>query len=339
MFVSSTSEDLAEYRAAARLAILDNGWDPSMQEHMGTRPDADACRNLLEKSDVVLLLVAFRQGWVPTAEQGGNGVDSITALELAHARERNIPVLIMLASDIWPGKLWEKGDQARAWQQQFRAGLNQSAMFFEWEGNPALPVFRAKVREVLLGYKARPREQKPRETHAIGIKSTRKLRTKKPQARSVDAASVVRRIFLCYRRDDSGTIVGRIFDRLAIEFGNENIFKDVDNIPYGVDFVEYLDREIQKCGALFVVIGPRWLRSAPQDASRLDDPNDFVRIEIASALRRTIPVVPVLVDGAQMPRADQLPDEIQSLARRHGTMIRQDPDFHSDVTRLLSRLG
>jgi len=147
------------------------------------------------------------------------------------------------------------------------------------------------------------------------------------------ASSAVRRIFLCYRRHDSDAIVGRIYDRLAREFGNENIFKDVDNIPFGVDFIERLDQEVQKCGVLFAVIGPRWINP------RLEDPDDFIRIEIASALRRKIPVVPILVDGAEMPRADQLPDELKPLARRHGTMIRHDPDFHSDVTRLLARLA
>src|SRR5688572_24224114 len=163
VFVSSTSEDLAEYRAAARLVILDVGWDPSMQEHMGASPEGTipACRQLLEQSDVVLLMVAFRRGWIPTVDQGGTGVDSITALELAHARKRNIPVLVMLATDTWPGKLWDKGDEAVAWQEQFRAQLNQPAAFFEWEGAAGpLPGFRAKVREVLLGQKARLLEQK-----------------------------------------------------------------------------------------------------------------------------------------------------------------------------------
>jgi hypothetical protein len=172
VFVSSTSEDLAEYRAAARLVILDVGWDPSMQEHMGASPDdtVDACRKLLEKSDVVLLLVAFRRGWIPTPEQGGNGLDSITSLELAHARQRNIPVLVMLATDTWPGKLWDKGDEAVAWQERFRAELNKPAMFFEWEGAAAgLPVFRAKVREVLLAQKARLLEQKARDTQSASL--------------------------------------------------------------------------------------------------------------------------------------------------------------------------
>jgi hypothetical protein len=87
---------------------------------------------------------------------------------------------------------------------------------------------------------------------------------------------------------------------------------------------------------MFVVIGRGWFGAEP---SRLHDPSDLVRIEIMSALRRTIPLVPVLVDGAQIPPPDQLPDEIRELSRRQGAVIRHDPDFHNDVTRLLSRLG
>jgi hypothetical protein len=106
-----------------------------------------------------------------------------------------------------------------------------------------------------------------------------------------------------------------------------------------VDFVDYLDSEVQKCDVVFVVIGQRWLSAGPDGRSRIENPNDFVRIEIASALRRAIPVVPVLVDGAQMPYADQLPEEVRLLARRNAAYVRHDPDFHADMTRLLSRLG
>jgi hypothetical protein len=148
-----------------------------------------------------------------------------------------------------------------------------------------------------------------------------------------------RRVFISYRRDDSSTIVGRICDRLVRDLGDENVFKDIDNIPFGVDFVEYLDREVQKCGVLFAVIGPHWLQPGSDGARRLDDPHDFVRIEIGSALRRGIPVVPLLVEGARMPREDELPDDLKPLARRNGTEIRRDPDFHVDMSRLLSRLG
>jgi hypothetical protein len=146
------------------------------------------------------------------------------------------------------------------------------------------------------------------------------------------------RVFVSYRRDDSATIVGRICDRLASELGPGHTFKDVDSIPFGVDFVEYLDHEVEQCTVLFAVIGPRWLATGPGGERRLDDPQDFVRIEIASALRRGIPVVPLLVDGARLPEAKEMPEDLQPLARRNGIEIRRDPDFHNDVTRLLSRL-
>jgi hypothetical protein len=148
-----------------------------------------------------------------------------------------------------------------------------------------------------------------------------------------------RRVFVSYRRDDSSTIVGRLCDRLAQDVGADNVFKDIDSIPFGVDFVTYLDREVEKCSVLFAVIGPAWLEADPQGARRIDDPNDFVRLEIGSALRREIPVVPLLVEGARMPRASDLPDDLKPWARRNGIEIRHDPDFHADVSRLLSRLG
>src|SRR5215470_5973812 len=110
VFVSSTSEDLSEYRAVARLVILDMGWDPEMMEHFGAlpTPTVDACYQKLKDCDLLLLIVAFRKGWVPTTEEGGNGYESVTALELDYARKHNIPVLALLARDTWPGKLWDR---------------------------------------------------------------------------------------------------------------------------------------------------------------------------------------------------------------------------------------
>ncbi len=101
VFVSSTSKDLHEYRAVARNVILDVKWLPQMMEHIGTRPEAtvEAMRAEIKGCSLVLLIVGFRRGWVPEADKGGNGVDSITALELAYARENKIPVLAMMASE------------------------------------------------------------------------------------------------------------------------------------------------------------------------------------------------------------------------------------------------
>jgi MoxR-like ATPase len=159
-----------------------------------------------------------------------------------------------------------------------------------------------------------------------------------PRAARPEAASRPRRVFLSYRRDDSSSIVGRISDRLQQEFGETNVFKDVDSIPFGVDFVAHLEAEVQKCDVFFAVIGPRWLALDAGQQSRLAAADDIVRIEIATALRRNIPVVPLLVEGARMPPTDQLPDDVKPLTRRNGITIRQDPDFHADVNRLLKRL-
>lgn len=155
VFVASTAEDLKGWRQAARDVVLDAHWHPDLlNEHGGadTRPTVQACRDTLASCDLVLLLVAFRRGWVPTVEEGGDGARSITALELAHAREHGIPVLAFMARDSWPGKLWERSDEGRAWVDDFRAKLGQPAAFFDHEAGD-LPAFRALLRSALAEYK------------------------------------------------------------------------------------------------------------------------------------------------------------------------------------------
>lgn len=146
-------------------------------------------------------------------------------------------------------------------------------------------------------------------------------------------------IFISYRRADSADIAGRIYDRLVDEFGRPLIFKDVDSIPLGTNFKEYLDRKVSECNVLLAIIGDRW--SETSDAAgkrRLDDPADFVRVEIESALERGIPVIPLLVRGAQMPEEERLPPSLRKLVYQNGIQIRPDPDFHRDMDRLISAL-
>ena len=146
-------------------------------------------------------------------------------------------------------------------------------------------------------------------------------------------------IFISYRRSDSADIVGRIYDRLVQEFGRAAIFKDVDSIPLGIDFKGYLDRTISECSVLLTIIGDHWLDASDADGKRrLEDPNDFVRIEIESALEQGIAVIPLLVRGAQMPEEENLPAGLKKLIYRNGISIRPDPDFHRDMDRLISAL-
>jgi TIR domain-containing protein len=146
------------------------------------------------------------------------------------------------------------------------------------------------------------------------------------------------KIFISYRRDDSAGHAGRVTDRLEREFGRDLLFMDVDAIPLGTNFVKVLHEEVAKCGALLAVIGPDWLDVRDDDGKRrLDNPNDFVRIEIAAALQRDIPVIPILLDGAKMPRANLLPDDLKELATRNGLDVRH-ASFHDDVEKLIRGL-
>ena len=157
--------------------------------------------------------------------------------------------------------------------------------------------------------------------------------------KGVPVREVAGHIFISYRRADSADIVGRIYDRLVQEFGRNSIFKDVDSIPLGIDFKSYLDKTISDCNILLAVIGDRWLETTDATGRRrLEDPNDFVRIEIGSALEQGIAVIPLLVRSARMPEEEDLPAELKQLVYRNGIPIRPDPDFHRDMDRLISAL-
>jgi len=146
-------------------------------------------------------------------------------------------------------------------------------------------------------------------------------------------------IFISYRRDDAAYVTGHINDRLRKEFGDESVFTDVDNIALGVDFRAVLDQTVSQCQVFLAVIGSEWLSISDHDGRpRLEDPADFVRIEIESALNRDIPVIPLLVAGATMPAEEDLPDSLRGLAFRNGTQIRPAPDFGVDMARLIKNL-
>jgi hypothetical protein len=145
------------------------------------------------------------------------------------------------------------------------------------------------------------------------------------------------KIFLSYRREDSAGQAGRLADRLKLEFG-DILFMDVDGIPLGVNFVERLSEEIATCNVLLAVIGHEWLNIRDQSgARRLDNPTDFVRVEIATALRRSIPLIPILLDGTKLPQRDQLPEDLRELTIRNGLDLRH-ASFHVDVGRLIHEL-
>jgi hypothetical protein len=146
-------------------------------------------------------------------------------------------------------------------------------------------------------------------------------------------------VFISYRRADSADVTGRIYDRLLAHFGKESIFKDVDSIPFGVDFRQHVSIAVGDCRVLLAIIGRDWLGTGTGGAQRrIDDATDFVRIEIESALERSIVVIPVLVQGASMPTESDLPRSLHALTYRNAIAVRPDPDFHQDVARLIKSI-
>lgn len=148
----------------------------------------------------------------------------------------------------------------------------------------------------------------------------------------------MRSIFISYRRDDSEGEAGRLFDDLAAQFGKNSVFMDVSGIGVGLDFRKAIDRSVATCGVLLAVIGKDWLDMKNEAGQRrLDDPSDFVRLETAAALKRDIPVIPVLVRGAKMPRDEQLPEDMKELAYRNGAELTH-ARWGSDLQLLITAL-
>jgi hypothetical protein len=145
-------------------------------------------------------------------------------------------------------------------------------------------------------------------------------------------------VFISYRRGDAGDVVGRIYDRLIDRFGKTHVFKDVDSIPLGVDFRKHLSDSVGQCRVFLAVISRGWVQQS-DGVRRLDQANDFVRIEMEAALQRNIPVIPVLVQGAALPEEKELPPTLRDLAYRNATVVRADPDFHADIARLMDGIA
>ncbi len=146
------------------------------------------------------------------------------------------------------------------------------------------------------------------------------------------------RIFINYRRQDSEGYVGRLYDRLLGSFDRDDVFMDVDNIPVGADFVAALEQAVAACDVFIAVIGPHWLTASDESGQRrLDQWNDFVRIEIVSALQHNKLVIPVLVGRARMPNPAQLPEDMAALARRNAIELSHER-FSYDVDKLIERI-
>ena len=145
-------------------------------------------------------------------------------------------------------------------------------------------------------------------------------------------------VFISYRRGNTNAHAGRLYDRLKDRFGSDRVFMDVDTIVPGTDFVDHVRRAVGSCEAMLVLIGNDWLYCQDEDGRRrLEDPDDFVRLEVTTGLTRGVRVVPVLLQGARVPKASELPEQIAALTRRNAIEL-SDAGWRDDVERLVEAL-
>ncbi|MBN2117812.1 MAG: TIR domain-containing protein [Anaerolineales bacterium] len=148
------------------------------------------------------------------------------------------------------------------------------------------------------------------------------------------------RIFISYRRQDSPSMTGRIYDKLEAVFGRDMVFRDIDDIGAGQDFRAKIAQEVDKSDILLVIIGPKWENITDnQGNKRLEDPNDFVRLEVEEGLKNSTKIViPVLVENVTMPNPAALPKSMRELCYRNAISVRHDPDFRNDMQKLIGEI-
>src|SRR5947208_95645 len=146
------------------------------------------------------------------------------------------------------------------------------------------------------------------------------------------------KIAISYRRSDSRAIVGRIYDRLVERYGSEEIFLDIDAIPYGRDFRHHIDSVLHQCAVLIVVVCPHWTGARADGAPRIFDEADPVRIEVQTGLARCMPIIPVLIDDALMPQPSELPESMGQFSFLNALHIDSGLDFAVHVARLITAL-
>lgn len=145
-------------------------------------------------------------------------------------------------------------------------------------------------------------------------------------------------ICISYRRADSQAITGRIFDRLIANYGKDSIFIDIDNIPAGTDFRQYLAETLLKASVLLTVVGPKWLGAGKSGPDRIHDEADPVRVEVETALRNGLAIIPVLIGSRKMPNPNQLPESLKEFVYLNAVTIDPGVDFDHHMQRLITNI-
>ena len=145
-------------------------------------------------------------------------------------------------------------------------------------------------------------------------------------------------VFISYRRDDSSGYTLAIYEKLKSALGDEGVFMDMDDIPHGENFAKHIEKVLNKADTVLVMIGKGWLNASNAKGRRLDEPGDYVRMEIATALSKDLRVIPVLLRGAEMPTPETLPEDLQDLCMRNAIRIHDD-QFDASIQRLIQSIS
>src|ERR1700689_1887635 len=146
------------------------------------------------------------------------------------------------------------------------------------------------------------------------------------------------KISISYRRADSEAMTGRIFDRLIAYYGKEAIFRDIDDIPPGIDFRVHINEILRSTNILLAIVGPQWLGMAAGGTERIQEESDPVRVEVETALRRRVPIIPVLIGSTRMPSSEQLPPSLKDFAYRNAVKVDTGRDFDHHIHRLIKSI-
>jgi hypothetical protein len=284
-------------RLAARYGKESVFWD--FADHAPISVDfREYINNMIAQTDITLVVVG--KGWL--GEQRGprrhidNPGDSVRIEVEAALRSGKPLVPVLVEGAGMPG-----ADELPDSLEEF--------VYFNGQDVDAGPDFDQHIQRLILGIERVLAEPKP--------------------------APQMPRIVICYRREDSAAITGRIFDRLVAHYGKDSVFRDIcSRIPLGVSFREYINTVIAHADITLVVVGKRWLGQRG-GRRRIDNPGDPIRIEVEVALRGGKPVVPILVEGAGMPDANELPDSLRELVYRNGQAIDSGRDFDQHIQRLI----
>jgi hypothetical protein len=300
------SPDLIDYREVVKNALLQSNVAPVMTEYFGAHAEAPAkfISRTIEAADIVIALVGFSKGAIPP-DVGETRSYWQIELDLAMELEKELYLFFASENLAIPSRFIDISEDIHA-IEEYRIKLSsQNRLYHKFSS-------RDELLQLVLRIQWTEKAVKGREK--TGFK-----------------------IFLSYRRKDLAAlcVTSRLYERMVGEFGEGNVFLDVKNIPLGSDFRSVIITEVSRSNTLFAVVGPNW---NDEIVERCDDPRDFVRLEIESALQLSIPTIPILLGDLQLPLPSKLPKSIARFADMNGFRLDVGLRFYDEIARLFKEL-